>query len=88
MVADIGTKRITDPPSWLKALYLMHVITSSYWSAKTLPDYYASQVKAGLPLKPGGISRPVITKDLVQKKKRVKQKRLGKRHQGWSSTAS
>ena len=54
MVADIGTKRIMDPPSWLKALYIMSIVTPKFWDAKTLPDYYASQVEDGFPLKPGG----------------------------------
>ena len=82
MVADIGTKRIMDPHSWLKALYLINIATPKVWDAKSLPAYYNSQADDGLPMKPGGISRPVITKDLVPKKKKLKQKRLGKSTKG------
>ena len=54
MVADIGTKRFVDPPAWLKALYLINIVSPKFWSARSLPDYYNSQFADGLPLKPGG----------------------------------
>ena len=54
MVAVIGTKRIMDPHSWLKALYLINIATPKVWDAKSLPAYYNSQADDGLPMKPGG----------------------------------
>ena len=60
MVADIGTKRFADPQAWLKAFYFINIVTPKCWSARSLPDYYRSQADDGLPMKPGGISRPVI----------------------------
>ena len=37
--ADICTKRFTDPPKWLKLLYLINVVTDRFWTATTFSGY-------------------------------------------------
>ena len=84
MVADIGTKRFTDPQLWLKALYLMNIASPSFWTAKGLTDYYSQQFEDGIPLKPGGIIRPMVARNVAQGAgpKKRKQKREGKQEKG------
>ena len=49
MVADIGTKRFMDPSMWLKALYLINIVSPRFWTAKSLPAYYQHQYDDGIP---------------------------------------
>ena len=84
MVADIGTKRFTDPALWPKALYLLNIVSPKFWAAKGLQAYYHQQHDDGIPLKPGGILRPTIARNVAQGAgpKKHKQKREGKQKKG------
>ena len=58
MAADIGTKRFTDPLSWVKVLYLVQIVTDSFWTAPDYKSYMASLFKDGLPQRPAGSAKP------------------------------
>ena len=59
--ADICTKRFTDPPKWLKLLYLINVVSDRFWTADTfsrlINDFC---VKDHCPNRPGGRFHPSI----------------------------
>ena len=80
--ADICTKRFTDPPKWLKLLYLINVVTDRFWKSDTfsgyIHDFFALDK---FPNRPGGRFHPSIgTADQKLKvvEKKMKKKRLGK----------
>ena len=54
--ADIGTKRFEQPPSWVKVLYLVQIVTPTFWTAEDYKTYQSSLFEpgTGLPVKPGG----------------------------------
>ena len=86
--ADIGTKRFTDPVSFVKVMYLVQIVTPKFWSSPDYHSYLASIFDDGLPLKPGGIVKPCIGFKSVlaqgvnklKGKKSARPKRQGKGH--------
>eukprot|EP00959_Pyramimonas_sp_CCMP1952_P240049 5016620-Pyramimonas_sp.AAC.1 len=54
--ADIGAKRLTDPPAWVKVLHLVNIVTPKFWKGNRYRDYLASMFTGDLPLNPGGFS--------------------------------
>ena len=62
----------------------MNVTSPRFWTAKGLTDYYQTQHHDGIPLKPGGIIRPIVARNVAQGAgpKKHKQKREGKQKKG------
>ena len=54
-LADICTKRFTDPAKWLRLLYLINILHPSFWESDTFDAYVANQFASGVPNKPGGV---------------------------------